>query len=130
MASAEGIRLFGLENVFGFVDVDRVAFGLYADAPSTVPEVLDKEFLLEADASVFFVSNSGRGGFVVSFLLGTVGGRAGLETIELGDTEAHYRTLDDLHLVVKNRGSLVFAALAGTRAGAESLMLKFVESED
>ncbi len=130
VASAEGIRLFGLENVFGFVDVDRVAFGVYADAPSTVPEILDKEFLLEADTSMFFVSNSGRGGFVVSFLLGTVGGRAGLETIELGDTKAHYRTLDDLHLVVKNRGSLVFAALAGTRAGAESLMLKFVESED
>ena len=130
LASAEGIRLFGLDNVFGFVKVDSLVFGVYADSPSTVPEALDNEFLTEADVGLFFVSNSGYPGFVVSFLLGTVGGRVGLETIDLGDSKAHYRTLDDLHLVVNNRGSLVFAALAGTRTEAERLMLKIVEQDD
>ena len=130
LASAEGIRLFGLENIFGFVKVDSLVFGLYTDVPSTVPESLGREFLMEADASIFFVSDSGYPGFIVSFLLGTVGGRVGLETIDLGDAKVRYRTLDDLHLVVKNRGSLVFAALAGTRAEAERLMLKIVEQAD
>ena len=130
LASAEGIRLFGLDTVFGFVKVDSLVFGVYVDALSTVPEVLDHDFLTEADASIFFVSNSGYPGPIVSFLLGTVGGQVGLETIDLGDTEARYRTLDDLHLVVMNRGSLVFAALAGTRAEAERLMMKTVEQNN
>ena len=130
LASAERIRLFGLDDVFGFVKVHSLVFGVYADAPFTVPDTLDREFLTEADASIFFVSNSGYPGPIVSFLLSTVGGQVGLETIDLGDTEARYRTLDDLHLVVMNRGSLVFAALAGTRAEAERLMMKTVEQDN
>jgi hypothetical protein len=130
LASAERIRLFGLDDIFGFVKVDSLVFGVYADAPFMVPDTLDREFLTEADASIFLLSNSGYPGFIVSFLLGTVGGRVGLKTIDLGDTKAHYRTLDDLHLVVNNRGSLVFAALAGTRTEAERLVLKAVERDD
>ena len=129
LASAEGIRLFGLDTVFGFVKVDSLVFAVYVDALSTVPEILNHDFLTVARASIFFVSNSGYPGPIVSFLLGTVGGQVGLETIDLGDTQARYRTLDDLHLVVMNRGSLVFAALAGTRAEAERLMLKTVDQD-
>ena len=129
LASAEGIRLFGLDIIFGFVRVDSLVFGVYADSPTTVPDTLDREFLTEAGTSIFFVSNSGYPGFIVSFLLGTVGERVGLKTIDLGDAKARYRTLDELHLVVKNRGSLVFMALAGTRSEAERLMLKIVERD-
>lgn len=130
LASAEGIRLFGLDTVFGFLNVDSLVFGAYADAISTVPEIIDNEFLTEVDAGILFVSNSGYPGFVVSLLLSTVGGRVGLETIDLGYSTARYRTIEDRHLVVKNRGSLVFAALAGSRTEAERLMLKIVEQSD
>ena len=60
---------------------------------------------------------------------GALGGRAGLELIELGDTNARYRTIDDLHMVVKNRGSLVYAALAGSRSAAEDLILSAIADQ-
>jgi hypothetical protein len=130
LASTQGIRLPGLDTVFGFVRLESLVYGVYADAPLTVPATLDHDFLTQAGASISFISNSGYPGFIVSFLLGTVGGRVGLDTVDLGGSKVRYRTIDDLHLVIKNRGSLVFASLAGTRADAERQMLKIVEQDD
>ena len=59
----------------------------------------------------------------------TASGRAGLELVELGDTNARYRMIDDLHMVVKNRGSLVYAALAGSRSAAEDLILSAIADQ-
>ena len=64
-----------------------------------------------------------------TFILSIASGRAGLELIELGDTNARYRTIDDLHMVVKNRGSLVYAALAGSRSAAEDLILSAIADQ-
>ena len=118
-----GIPLDGIENAFRIVRVNSVAFGLYADTPVEVSETIDREFLKQSGARVLLVSHSSYPGVLVSFMLSIAAGRTGMEIIDLGDTNARYRTIEDLHLIVKNRGSFVYGALATTRADAEGLIL-------
>jgi hypothetical protein len=127
VADMGDLQLFGLNTVFGFVGVHNVAFGMYADSSLEVPDELDEEFFKESEVAVVTVSNPGYPGFVVSFLLKMVSGRVGMESIELGDTAARYRTVNDLHLIVKNKGSLLYAVVASTRAEAERLVLSAIE---
>ena len=130
--SAGDLTNLDLESVgdaFRFVGVTAVAFGVYLDGPLEMPEALDRGFIRESGASVLLVSNSGYPGVLVSFILSIASGRAGLELIELGDTNARYRTIDGLHMVVKNRGSLVYAALAGSRTAAEDLILSAIADQ-
>jgi len=123
LASQGGIRLFGLNTVFSLIKVDNVAFGAYADSDLTVPASIGDEFFQEAGVGVVFVSKSGYPGFLVSYLLRSVANRIGLETIEIGDTNARYRQLDNLHVVLKNRGSLLYVAVAASQSDAERLIL-------
>jgi len=121
--SQAGLALEGLSDAFGLVRVDTVGFGVYSDSPIEVPARIDDAYLRDSRASVLFVTQSGYSGGLVAFMLSVVAGRNQMELIELGDTNARYRAIGGLHLVLKNRGSLVFAALAGSRAAAEELML-------
>ena len=123
LESLSGVGLEGLDDAFRLVRVDAVAFGVYTDALVDVPEAFDTELIRQTDAGVVFVSHSTYPGMLVSFLLGIAGGRTGMELIELQDTNARYRTFGDLHLIVKNKGSLVYAALASERSRAESLLV-------
>lgn len=122
-----GIQLFGLNTVFGFVGVHNVAFGIYADASVDVPDELNEEFFEKVKVAVVMVSNPGYPGVVVSFLLKMVSARVGMESIEIGDTAARYRTVNDLHLIVKNKGSLLYTVVASTRSEAERLVLSAIE---
>ena len=49
-----------------------------------------------------------------------------MELIEIGNTNARYREIDGLHLVIKNRGSFLYAALSTTKADAVELILSAV----
>ena len=132
LSSAGDLAELDLESVgdaFRFVGVTALAFGVYWDGPLEIPAALDRAFIRESGASILLVSNSGYPGVLVSFILSIASGRAGLELIELGDTNARYRTIDDLHMVVKNRGSLVYAALAGSRSAAEDLILSAIADQ-
>ena len=132
LGSAGDLAELDLESVgdaFRFVGVTSLAFGVYWDGPLEIPATLDRTFIRESGASVLLVSHSGYPGVLVSFILSIASGRAGLELIELGDTNARYRTIDDLHMVVKNRGSLVYAALAGSRSAAEDLILSAIADQ-
>ena len=128
VADMADVQLFGLNTVFGFVGVHSVAFGMYADTSLEVPDDLNEEFFKESEVAVVMVSSPGYPGFVVSFLLKMVSGRVGMEAIEIGDTAARYRTVDDLHLIVKNKGSLLYTVVASTRAEAERLILSAIEN--
>lgn len=127
VAEMADLALFGLNTLFGFVRVDHMAFGVYVDPDMEMPTRLTEEFYREADAGVVMVANPEYPGFVVSFLLKTVSGKVGMERIALGDTAARYRAVDDLHLIVKNRGSLLYAAVSTTKLGAERLILSAIE---
>ena len=127
VADIAGIQLFGLNTVFGIVRVQNVAFGIYVDTPIEVPDKLDEAFFKESDAAIVMVSNPGYPGVVVSFLLKIVSGRVGMESIAIGNTAARYRTIDDLHLIVKNKGSLLYTVVAASRDEAERLILSVIE---
>ena len=117
------IDLDGVDVAFGFVRVDIVGFGVYAELPLDVPERIDEEFLINSGSGILFVSHSDYAGALVSFMIGVVAGRTDMETVQVGGLNAKYRTLDNLHLIIKNRGSLIYAALAGEMALAEELIL-------
>lgn len=118
-----GISLDGIGNAFGFVRVDTVGFGVYSDRQISVAARIDERYLIESDASVLFVSQSSYPGGLVAFLLSVVGGRSGMELIDLGDTNARHRQIENLHVVIKNKGSLVFASVASSQEAAEDLLL-------
>jgi hypothetical protein len=102
-------------------------FGLSGKYGIKVPDKLDEAFFKESDAGIVMVSNPGYPGVVVSFLLKIVSGRVGMESIEIGNTAARYRTIDDLHLIVKNKGSLLYTVVAASRDEAERLILSVIE---
>ena len=118
-----GLDLEGIGIAFAFVKVDSVAFGVYADSLPEISSQIDPEFLRQSGSGVLLVSQSEYPEFLVSFVVSVIAGRTGMETIELGSTNARYRALNGSHLVLKNKGSFLFAGLAGNRTDAERLVL-------
>ena len=115
-----------MDTAFGLVRVDTVGFGLYVDSPIEVSDRFGLDFLDDAGYGVLMVSRSSYSGFVVAFMLGVVAGQIGMETIDIGNTNARYSTFEGIHLILKNKGNLVFAALAADRQIAEALILSAV----
>lgn len=118
--------LGGIDTAFGLVRVDTIGFGLYADSPIDVPDRFGLQFLEDAGYGVILVSRSSYSGFVVAFMLGVVAGQTGMETIDIGNTNARYSTIEGIHMILKNKGNLVFAALAANRQSAEALILSAI----
>ena len=54
----------------------------------------------------------------------SIAGKIGMDTIDLDNTNARHLALEDGHLIIKNKGSLIYATVAGTRTRAEELMLR------
>ena len=121
-----GLDLEGIGIAFAFVRVDSVAFGVYADTLPEISSQIDLEFLRQSGSGVLLVSHSEYPEFLVSFMVSVIAGRTGMETIALGSTNARYRALNGSHLVLKNKGSFMFAGLAGNRTDAERLVLSAV----
>ena len=113
----------GIGNAFGLVRVESMAFAVYTDDPLNISTGFDYEQLVDSGSSILLVSQSSYPGPIVSFMLGVMSDRTDLELVKLGKTNARYRQVDALHLIIKNRGSLLYAAIATTRPGAEELML-------
>ncbi len=118
-----GLVTDGIEEAFGLVRVERIAFALYTDSSLELSSRIDRQYINDSDSSVLVVSHSSYPGPLVSFLLSVIAGRTGMELIEIGNTNARYREIDGLHLVIKNKGSLVYVALSTTRAGAVEIIL-------
>ena len=124
LAADVGISVTGLEIAFGMVRVNRLAFAVYGNLPVAIPEEIGVEFLKSHDAGIVLVSGTGYPGVGVAFMLRSIAGKLGMETIILGNTNARHLPLEDGHLILKNKGSLVYASLAGTLERAEELMLR------
>lgn len=121
-----GISLNGMSRAFTFVNVETIGFGLYADEQITVSGGTGTNMLKDSGAGVLVIAESGYPGFAVSFMLGVVSGCIGMETIDLGDTEVRYRTKDDLHLMIANKGKILFGALTESKEATENLMLNAI----
>ena len=124
IANIAGIQVTGLDTAFGIVRIDNVAFGIYSDLPETIPEEVGVELLDSLDTGVVLVGGAGYAGVAVAFLVRSIAGKVGMETIDLENTNARYLELEDGHLILRNKGSLIYATVAGSRDRAEELMLR------
>ena len=124
IADSAGIEVPGLDTAFGIVRVDNVAFGIYSKLPESIPEEIDVQLLDSLDTGVVLVGGAGYAGVAVAFLVRSIAGKIGMDTISLENTNARYLELEDGHLILRNKGSLIYATVAGTRTRAEELMLR------
>ena len=124
IADSAGIQVPGLDTAFGMVRVSNVAFGIYSKLPESIPEEIDVELLDNLDTGVVLVGSAGYAGVAVAFLVRSIAGKIGMDTIGLDNTNARYLALEDGHLIIKNKGSLIYATVAGSRPRAEELMLR------
>ena len=119
-----GVDLSDLDIAFGNIGAQRLAFAIYGDVPIDISQEIDFRFLTLHDVGMVIVAQTGYPGFALSFLVKTIAGRIGMETIELGSANARYLETEHAHVVLKNKGSLIYAALADDRRDAEQLMLR------
>lgn len=119
-----GVDLSNLDIAFGNIGAQRLAFAIYGDVPIDITQEIDFRFLTLHDVGMVIVAQTGYPGFALSFLVKTIAGRVGMETVELGSANARYLETERAHVVLKNKGSLIYAALADDRRDAEQLMLR------
>ena len=119
-----GVDLSDLDIAFGNIGAQRLAFAIYGDVPIDILQKIDFRFLTLHDVGMVTVAQTGYPGFALSFLVSAIAGRIGMETIELGNTNARYLATEHAHVVLKNKGSLIYAALADDKHDAEQLMLR------
>ena len=119
-----GVDLSDLDIAFGNIGARRLAFAIYGDIPIDITQEIDFRFLTLHDVGMVTVAQTGYPGFALSFLVKTIAGRIGMETIELGSANARYLETEHAHVVLKNKGSLIYAALADDKRDAEQLMLR------
>ena len=119
-----GVDLSDLDIAFGNIGAQRLAFAIYGEAPIDITREIDFRFLTLHDVGMVIVAQTGYPGFALSFLVKTIAGRIGMETIDLGSANARYLETEHAHVVLKNKGSLIYAALADDRHDAEQLMLR------
>ncbi|MCI0437673.1 MAG: hypothetical protein L0177_00900 [Chloroflexi bacterium] len=122
LAAKSGMTFEGLGEAFGLVRVSSIAFGVYSNSPLDITRPIDEDFLIETNSGLVMVSHSDYTGALVSFMVSVVADRTQMELIEFSGTNARYRTLGNMHLILKNKGSLVYAAMAGTQEQAQTLI--------
>ena len=124
LAQTAGIGVEGLETAYEMVMVETVAYAVYAAVPENIPSEIDVQLLNDTSAGIVLVSGTNYPGVAVAFLVRSIASKLGMDTIDIGNTNARYLRLEDAHLILKNKGSLVYATVSGTRLHAEELMLR------
>ena len=119
-----GLDLSNLDLAFGNIGTQRLAYAIYGDVPIDITKEIDFRFLTLHDVGMVIVGQTSYPSFALSFLVSTIAGRLGMETIDLGNTNARYLATEHAHVVLKNKGSLIYAALADDRHDSEQLMLR------
>ena len=119
-----GLDLSDLDLAFGNIGTQRLAYAIYGDVPIDITKEIDFRFLTLHDVGMVAVGQTSYPSFALSFLVSTIAGRLGMETIDLGNTNARYLETEHAHVVLKNKGSLIYAALADDRHDSEQLMLR------
>ena len=112
----------GITTALKTARVKDLAFALYQEIRPALTDSVDTDYMLETGTAALVVTKSGYPGFVVGLGIGVFAGQAGLEEIESGETEAYYIGWGSLHIVLRNRGSVLFVALAADRERAEAVM--------
>ena len=112
----------GITSALRTARVTDLVFALYQETPPAVTDSVDADYMTETGTVALVVTKSGYPGFVVGMGIGVFAGQAGLEEIELGEATAYYIGWGSLHIVLRQRGGVLFVALAGSRDRAEAVM--------
>ncbi|MDP3065045.1 MAG: hypothetical protein Q8O40_17850, partial [Chloroflexota bacterium] len=102
--------------------VSNAAFALYAQQPISRVEEFDQGFLKRQGLGVVLAARSGYPGFLINMLFGSAASRAGLTKRSVGDGDVYYAETQEMHLMVKNKGSVFFLALSPDEARSEALI--------
>ncbi len=129
LLDSTGVGLPGLADGLSLVRVDSVAYVVYADEVSMLPEAPSRGALRELDAGVLAAAQSGYPGFIVDMMFPHFVEQSGLTKIDVGGVLAHHRTVHDLHLILKHYGPTIFIALSPTREGVEELLRSVTASQ-
>ena len=129
LLDSTGIGLPGLADGLSLVRVDSVAYVVYANEVSMLPEAPSRGALRELDAGVLAAAQSGYPGFIVDMMFPNFVEQSGLAKIDVGGVLAHHRTVHNLHLLLKHYGPTIFIALSPTRQGVEELLRSVTASQ-
>lgn len=102
--------------------VNSTAFALYAHQPISRVEEFDQGFLKRQGLGVVLAARSGYPGFLINMLFGSAASRAGLTKRSVSEEDVYYAETQEMHLMVKNRGSVFFLALSPDEERAEALI--------
>ena len=129
LLDSTGVGLPGLADGLSLVRVGSVAYVVYADEVSTLPEAPSRGALRELDAGVLAAAQSGYPGFIVDMMFSNFVEQSGLAEVDVDGVLAHHRTVHDLHLMLKHYGPTIFIALSPTREGVEGLLRSVTASQ-
>jgi len=104
-------------------DLGEQIVGLTVLEAKELGDYLEEVHGIKAAAGAVAVAQSSYPGFIVGFMLGTMAGRAGLETLDIGGESVLYRDLGEgAHLMAKTYGPTMFFALAPSKEQAQKLI--------
>jgi hypothetical protein len=119
----QGVDGTGISSALSYARVKVMAFTVYTDQLLEISEDVVKDYRQSSDVGIVLVAKSGYPGFLVSFLFGNFMGQAGMENILIGEEKVYYLKLaDDVHMFVKNLGSVLYFTVAWNRDKGEYLM--------
>ena len=119
----QGVDGTGISSALSYARVKVLAFTVYTDQHLDITADVAQNYRQSSDVGIVLVAKSGYPGFLVSFLFGNFVGQAGMENIQMGEEKVYYLKLaEDVHMFVKNLGSVLYFAVAWNRDNAEYLM--------
>ena len=119
----QGVDGTGISSALSYARVKVMAFTVYTDQLLDITADVAQDYRQSSDVGIVLVSKSGYPGFLVSFLFGNFVGQAGMENIQIGEEKVYYLKLaEDVHMFVKNLGSVLYFTVAWNRDKAEYLM--------
>ncbi|MFQ5873890.1 MAG: hypothetical protein ACE5JL_08825, partial [Dehalococcoidia bacterium] len=112
--------------------VSTVALGFYGEQDFTWPDAdVRPAFLRQQGVSAVAVTRSSYPGFILNLFFGSFASRAGMEEVRLesGEEVLARRLDDELHVLVKNKGSFLVGAASSDREQAEGLLQSLLSAE-
>ncbi len=122
------VSVGNIKQALNTMKAKDMAFAVYAEDKFTIiPKTVDAAFFKDAKLGTVFVTKSSYPGLIFGLAVNTFGGGAGLEKVTIGDTDARYMKVQDIHLYLVNRGSVLIGAASPGKDYAEKLLLSAIK---
>jgi hypothetical protein len=117
-----GIDMEGFITAFNAARVGDIAFAFYSDRQLSMPREVNLDYFRDSGLAGLAVARSSYPGMLVAVAFGSLARQGGLERVSLaGGITAYYAAYGDLHVLVRQRSSLIFLAASMDRGKAEAL---------